>query len=512
IWFRKGLRLHDNLALIDATRGASHLIPLVVIDPFLVHPDRCGARPLQFFLECLEDLDQSLRQLHASRLVVLTGDPVEVIPRVAQDWRVSKLCYEMDTGRYGSIRDAKIAAALATTSTRVHAFPGHTLYAADDVRAAYGPSYPIQCADFRKRTAHLVVGAPLSAPVSVPPLPANHDNFILDRSSIPTLADLGFHEILEPIALVGGESHALRRLDAAFADEEHIRTYSKQDTSPLAVDPASSSSLSPFIARGSLSIRLVYSKLMGILARGSPPQPPHLEPPRSFLGQLLWREFHYACSYLTPNYYSVENNPLCPQALTWSQDETKLQAWARGRTGYPWIDAAMRQLRAEGWIHNHARNAVACFLTRGDLWIDWRLGRDLFEKLLVDADPALNNGGWLWQSGSVYLPRNFSAQHPATYPKKFADSGHGAYIRRYVPALAKMPAKYIYEPWKASMDVQVAAGCILGRDYPHRLVIHESESRVLFERMNAALTASAPPKTNKKTHKQPSRLKMTKQA
>ncbi|KAF0709229.1 hypothetical protein As57867_006027, partial [Aphanomyces stellatus] len=490
IWFRKGLRLHDNLALIDATRGASHLIPLVVIDPFLVHPDRCGARPLQFFLECLEDLDQSLRQLHASRLVVLTGDPVEVIPRVAQDWRVSKLCYEMDTGRYGSIRDAKVTAALASTSTQLQAFPGHTLYAADDVRAAYGPTaYPQKYEDFLKRTSHLVVGDPVPAPPSIPPLPTTLVIPTVPDHPIPTLSELGFPDVhLPPIDLVGGESHALAMLDASMAKKAWVRNFAKPETSPFS-PPASTTRLSPYLSRGCLSARLFYSRLQAVLQPDDTQQSKkpnaYTKPPVSLLGQLLWREFYYACSYLTPNYYSMEGNPVCRQ-IPWSQDETKLQAWTHGRTGYPWIDAAMTQLRQEGWIHHLARHAVACFLTRGDLWIDWRLGRDVFDKLLLDTDPALNNGNWLWLSASAYFHQYFRVYGPVSFAKKYKHGAGAAYVQRHLPILRKLPEKYVLEPWKAPLAVQKAAGCVVGQDYPERIVDHDVESKQLIERMAAA--------------------------
>ncbi|KAG9399530.1 (6-4)DNA photolyase [Aphanomyces cochlioides] len=479
VWFRKGLRLHDNRALLEAIRNASFLIPLVVIDPFLVNPTRCGARPLQFFLECLQDLDRSLREKN-SRLVVLTGDPFDIIPRYAQKWNVSKIFCETDTGRYGTVRDANVATALAARSIQLVSYSGHTLYLSHDVRLAYGNRYPQRYEEFRQRVANIVIDDPRPSPEVLPPLPS-----VLPDSDacIPTLKGLGFDEELKPTALVGGETYALERLVKVMADEDNIRMYSKQDTSPLDFEPAS----------GTWSVAIHCPRLS--LSRE------HTEPPRSLLGQLLWREFHYAASYLTPNIYEMDGNPMC-KPIEWRKEPEELfQAWTDERTGYPFIDAAMIQLKQEGWIHNAARNAVACFLTRGDLWIDWRLGRDLFEKYLIDSDTALNNGGWLWQSGSAYLPNHFTPQNPITYAKKF-NPDDGAYVRRYIPALKNMPTQFIYEPWKASRHVQRKAGCIIGQDYPERIVIHEVESRVLTERMAAYHQKAKSSQSSSRSHGQ----------
>ncbi|KAH9122591.1 hypothetical protein AeMF1_006178 [Aphanomyces euteiches] len=460
VWFRKCLRLHDNRALVEAIRVSNFVIPLVVIDPFLVHPSRCGARPLQFFLDSLHDLDRSLRRLN-SRLVVLTGDPVHVIPHYAQLWNVSTIFHESDTGRYGSVRDANVASALAATSIQLRSFHGHTLYSSDDVRAAYGADIPQSYQEFRNRVAQVEIEEPLPSPDALPPVPPSLQDF---NASIPSLRDLGFDEEVKPTALLGGESHALARMSSILADEEAIRTYSKPKTSPLDFDPPSGTCFSPYLARGCLSVRLVRSKVIDILSRGSK----QMKPPQSLLGQLLCREFYYACSYLTPNFYDMPGNPMCKQ-VEWRQDhaaDVYFQAWAEGKTGFPWIDAVMNQLKTEGWIHNHARNAVACFLTKGDLWVDWRRGRDLFEKYLIDSDSALNNGGWLWHSGSGYVPKNFIPPNPASYAKKFRKDD-GAFIRRYL----------------APLDVQREAGCVVGVDYPERIVNHEVESKVLLERM-----------------------------
>lgn len=139
-----------------------------------------------------------------------------------------------------------------------------------------------------------------------------------------------------------------------------------------------------------MSSRLFAAKLRAVYAAA---KGKHSAPPVSLMGQLLWREFYYAAALGTPNFGKMVGNPVCRQ-IPWAADAQLLTAWEEGRTGYPWIDAAMTQLRQQGWIHHLARHAVACFLTRGDLWQSWERGAEVFDRLLLDADPALNNGNW----------------------------------------------------------------------------------------------------------------------
>ena len=177
---------------------------------------------------------------------------------------------------------------------------------------------------------------------------------------------------------------------------------------------------------------------------------------------------------------------MCRQ-IPWSNDPSFLAAWEEGRTGYPWIDAIMTQLRTEGWMHHLARHSVACFLTRGDLWCSWEAGKDVFDKLLIDADWAINSGNWMWLSASAFFSQYFRVYSPITFGKQYDKNGD--YIRKYIPALKDMPAKYIYEPWTAPKAVQEKANCIIGKDYPLPIVDHAVVSKANMEKMKAAYAA-----------------------
>lgn len=221
----------------------------------------------------------------------------------------------------------------------------------------------------------------------------------------------------------------------------------------------------------------------------------HTEPPMSLEGQVLWREFYYCVGTGTPNYDVMVGNPICLQA-NWrlegrhplESDEAvareQLQCWKESRTGYPWIDAIMVQLKEEGWIHHLARHAVACFLTRGDLYITWERGAQHFEDMLVDEDYYLNNGNWMWLSASAFFHQYFRVYSPVAFGKGYDKEGD--YVRNYLPVLKDMPKKYIFEPWTAPLDVQKKAKCVIGVDYPHPIVDHKVISKENITKMKGA--------------------------
>jgi len=175
-----------------------------------------------------------------------------------------------------------------------------------------------------------------------------------------------------------------------------------------------------------------------------------------------------------------------------------LAAWSEARTGYPYIDAIMTQLRREGWIHHLARHSVACFLTRGDLWQSWEKGQQVFEELLLDADWSLNAGNWMWLSASAFFHQFFRVYSPVAFGKK--TDKEGDYIKKYLPILKKYPSNYIYEPWKAPLSVQKAAGCIIGTDYPRPIVDHDVVSKENISKMKAAYDANKAGKEDTKSN------------
>ncbi|XP_018586695.2 cryptochrome circadian regulator 5 [Scleropages formosus] len=479
-WFRKGLRLHDNPALQAALRDCAELYPVFVLDPWFPKNARVGITRWRFLIGALADLDCSLRRLN-SRLFVVRGKPEEVFPRLFQKWKVTRLTFEVDTEPYALQRDKNIASLAAEHQVEVIQEVSHTLYDTERIILENNGKAPLTFK--RMQTLINTVGAP-KRPCPPPTLqdmidictPSSEDHE--EAYGVPSLAELGFDSLnAGPELYPGGEQEALRRLEEHMSRTGWVCAFEKPQTSPNALTP-STTVLSPYLKFGCLSARTFWWRLDDVY-RGRK----HSEPPVSLHGQLLWREFFYTTSVGIPNFDCMVGNPVCVQ-VDWETNPEYLAAWREGRTGFPFIDAIMTQLRQEGWIHHLARHAVACFLTRGDLWISWEEGMKVFEELLLDADWALNAGNWQWLSASAFFQQYFRVYSPVAFGKK--TDKNGDYIRKYLPILKKFPAEYIYEPWKSPRSLQERAGCIVGKDYPKPIVEHEVISKKNIQRMKMA--------------------------
>eukprot|EP00443_Scrippsiella_acuminata_P038099 CAMPEP_0115314580 /NCGR_PEP_ID=MMETSP0270-20121206/77110_1 /TAXON_ID=71861 /ORGANISM="Scrippsiella trochoidea, Strain CCMP3099" /LENGTH=357 /DNA_ID=CAMNT_0002733819 /DNA_START=34 /DNA_END=1104 /DNA_ORIENTATION=- len=326
---------------------------------------------------------------------------------------------------------------------------------------------------------------PLPVPSKVPPLPKGVGNY-----PAPTLKAMGYKESPTEAAskaFPGGETAGLARMAARLKDAAYIRSFEKPKTRSTAFDPPSTTALSPYLKFGCVSARRFYHGLRQAIGGQK-----HSQPPGSLKGQLFFREMAYLQGLTIPNFDKQSGNPACKQ-IPWSKEPKLLKAWEEGRTGFPFIDAAMRQLKELGWLHHLARHAVACFLTRGDLWVSWEEGRDVFDRLLLDSDWAINNMNWLALAGvASWSPPFFRVYHPV--PKMDSalnvQDPEGKYIRQYVPELRKMPSKYIYAPWTAPIEVQKEAKCVVGKDYPKPLVDHEHASKANIARFKKALSSA----------------------
>ncbi|KAI1237911.1 hypothetical protein IHE44_0014003 [Lamprotornis superbus] len=296
----------------------------------------------------------------------------------------------------------------------------------------------------------------------------NHD----DVYGVPSLEEL---DGLAPAVWQGGETEALARLDKHLERKAWVANYERPRMNANSL-LASPTGLSPYLRFGCLSCRLFYYRLWELYKKVKR----NSTPPLSLYGQLLWREFFYTAATNNPKFDRMEGNPICIQ-IPWDRNPEALAKWAEGKTGFPWIDAIMTQLRQEGWIHHLARHAVACFLTRGDLWISWESGVRVFDELLLDADFSVNAGSWMWLSCSAFFQQFFHCYCPVGFGRRTDPSGD--YVKRYLPKLKGFPSRYIYEPWNAPESVQKAAKCIIGVDYPKPMVNHAETSRLNIERM-----------------------------
>ncbi|XP_031630019.1 cryptochrome-2 [Contarinia nasturtii] len=488
-WFRKGLRIHDNPALIAAIDAVQKnkdyvLRPIYILDPEWTQFWRMSANKWRFLHQSLVQLDENLKTLN-TRLYVIRGTPKEEFPRLFKEWNVTLMTFEAEIEPFNQRRDALVKVNADKCNVKLEEFHSHTIYNPYYVLQSNNNEVIMRYQSFVSLVERINVQPALEITdkhkMKLEHRPPKDTKEKANAScyDLPELNELPMDEsTLGPNKFPGGENEALDRMEKMLSRKEWICDFEKPKTSPNSIEP-STTVLSPYFSFGCLSSRLFYHKLKAILSK----KEKHTQPPVSLMGQLMWREFYYAAAAAGPNFDKMVGNKICRQ-IPWKFDQELLDAWAHGKTGYPFIDAIMRQLRTEGWIHHLARHAVACFLTRGDLWISWEQGQHVFEELLLDADWALNAGNWMWLSASAFFYQYFRVYSPVAFGKKTDPFGN--YIRKYCPELKEYPSQFIYEPWKATVGEQRRFHCEIGKDYPKRIVIHEVAQDLNKGRMKRA--------------------------
>ncbi|HYP47601.1 MAG TPA: deoxyribodipyrimidine photo-lyase [Thermoleophilaceae bacterium] len=445
LWFTKDLRLHDLPALHAALANHELVVPVFCLDERLLHGRHRSGPRTQFMLECLEDLNGSLGE-RGSGLVVRYGRPEQELASLAAQIGADEVYASADVGPFARSRLGRVADALASAGATLRARPGVNVL--DDVAAPLtgsGEPYKVFSPFYRNwlRQPRREV---LAAPAALPALPAG-----LDQGAVPTLAELGLEqEVTDPLR--GGERRARERLER-FLREGVWEYRSNHD----ALGSDKTSRLSPYFHFGCLAPREAEARL------------PAGEGPEAFRRQLCWRDFYHHVLRHFPRNATEEFQERYRGSIDWGHADEQFVAWTEGRTGFPLVDAGMRQLRHEGWMHNRARLVVGSFLTK-DLGVDWRLGERWFMRLLVDGDEANNNGNWQWIAsvGVDPQPAFRRIYNPARHMERF--DPRGAYVRRYVPELRGVPHEYLAEPWTMPAELQEASGCVIGRDYPAPIV------------------------------------------
>lgn len=446
VWFRgKDLRLADHGPLMEAVR-AGEVLPLFVLDPFFFAPERAKDLPhrMQLLLEGIAELDQALRA-RGSRLLMAKGRSVEVVPDLAHRWQVDRVLAHRWSEPFGVERDRRVVQGLGSIPFEV--FEGETLLPPGSLRTGQGGPFRVFTPFAQAFAREGDPGRPLPAPSSLPPVPALEGADAL----LPGLGDLGLAR--NPNLLPGGEGAARDRLAdfCAGAREAYDRDRDRMDL-------PGTSRLSQDLHFGFLSARQVWHAAPG-----------PGEGPRAFRNELLWREFAHHLLAEEPRLLK-EPFRRSFRGFPWRQDAAAWKAWCEGRTGYPVVDAAARQLLSEGFVHNRARMVSASFLTK-HLLLDYRLGEAHYLRWLADGDWACNNLGWQWSAGcGVDAQPWFRVFNPVTQGRKFDPEGD--YVRRWVPELAALPDRWIHAPWEAPGAVLEDAGIRLGRTYPEPLVDH----------------------------------------
>jgi deoxyribodipyrimidine photo-lyase len=461
VWFRRDLRLHDHPALRAAVAASERVVPMFCFDPRLLEGSHASGPRTQFMLECLAALDAGLRD-RGSGLVVRHGHPERELLALTRELDVRTVHLSADVGGFARGRDGRIVRALREAGIEAVLHPGtFAVDNLDQVRTGAGTPYTVFTPFYRSWLAQPRRElAP--TPRSLPPLPSR-----LRQGTLPRLEDLGLRqEVRDPAP--GGEPVArkamsafLHRALADYADgrdELHGKHVSR---------------LSPYLHFGCLSSRELEHRLPA--GKGA----------EAYRRQLCWRDFYGYVLRHFPDNARTEYQQRYRGKLDWSEDKERFDAWCQGRTGFPLVDAGMRQLRREGWIHNRARLVVGSFLTK-DLGIDWRWGERWFMRLLIDGDQASNNGNWQWIASVGVDPQPVFRRifNPARQQARF--DADGAYVRRYVPELHEVPADFLAEPWTMPAELQRTLGCVIGQDYPEPVVDHAAARRQALERYAAA--------------------------
>jgi len=464
VWFRRDLRVHDHPALQAALERHEEVVPVFCLDDrLLAGRHRSGSRT-QFMLECLHDLDRALAQ-RGGRLVVRHGPPDLQLLDLAREVGAQAVHHTYDVSPFARRRAEAVYRALRGVGVEVHGHPGLTV--ADDVRAiatAQGQPYSVFTPFYRAWLAQPrrpVLGAPRRLG-----LPG------VDPGQVPSLASLGLEqEVHDP--MVGGETAGRRRLDAFLRSQVH-RYADAHD----ALGEDRTSRLSPYLRFGCVSPRAIENRL----TEG--------DGQTAFRRQLAWRDFYAQVLFHHPENAFSEFQARYRGTLEYREDEPAFEAWRYGRTGFPLVDAGMRQLLREGWMHNRARLVVGSFLTK-DLGIDWRRGERWFMRLLIDGDEANNNGNWQWIAsvGTDPQPVFRRIYNPALHMERHDPEGR--YVRRHVPELGNVPDVYLREPWTMPEEVQRTVGCRIGVDYPAPLLDRSSARERALDRYRTAAARGA---------------------
>jgi len=452
-WIRRDLRLSDNQALAAALTHSEQVVPVFILDPGLLNSAYNSQVREAFLVAGLRLLEAELRQ-RGSGLIIRQGDPLDALRLLRDETGAAAIFAEADFSPYARRRDARIGQTLPLTLT-----PGVTVQAPEKLHKPDGAPYTVFTPFSRMSRSLPFPGCPIPAPEWLPALPAVTSLGIPPTPSHP--ADSLF---------TAGEVEAQRRLDAFAA--ETINHYA---VGRDRLDLDGTSGLSPYLRLGMLSAR--QAAWAAREAEALADNPVARKGAEIWLNELIWREFYTAMLYYFPHVRRTAFRPAL-RNIPWQNDPQAFAAWTEGQTGYPVVDAAMRQLNAIGWMHNRARMIAASFLTK-DLLIDWRLGERCFMQRLLDGDPAANNGGWQWIAGTgTDAAPYFRVFNPSLQGKKF--DPHGVYVRRWVPELAAVPQAYIHKPWDMPSEVQRQLGVVIGKDYPAPMVDHAfARQRVL---------------------------------
>ncbi len=463
VWIRRSLREKDNTALIRAAEEHRKVIPFYIIDQNYFETQKPGYPRVKFWRDSLNELKQELLRHKSKDLVIRSGKPLNEIENLINETEADALYFNRDYTPYSRKRDKKI---IEETDIPVKTFKDHVMFEKEEILT--NEETPYKVFSYYKRKW-------FNKEKRRPEKPGDYTVPVLDSHPIPTLNELG---IQKPDGLEevweGGRENGLERLEKF---KNQIGAYKTERDYPA---KDATSKLSPHIKFGTISVREIYWESERTRRDQA------AEGIETWQEELAWRDFYYQLLWHNPR---TVQEPFLEQYedMGWRSKEEAGEDWERfikGETGYPFVDAGMRQLRKTGWMHNRLRMVVTSFACK-DLWLDWRDLHDYYKKMFVDADIASMIGGiqWAYSIGTDAQPY-FRVFNPTSQGKKYDPDGE--YIKKWVPELENVPDSYLHRPWRMPSYVQQNAGVNIGEDYPEPIVDHDKKRKEAVKKFEQA--------------------------
>ncbi|HEY9761553.1 MAG TPA: FAD-binding domain-containing protein [Trichocoleus sp.] len=467
-WHRRDLRISDNLGLATAREQSPKVIGVFCLDPGILQSDDMAAVRVTYMIGCLQALKARYAEA-GSRLIVLKGDPRQKIPALATALRAKAVFWNRDVEPYSRERDTVVAQALKEKGIEIRTtFWDQLLHGPGEIVSGSKTPYTVYT-PFWKNWIKQPKAEPASTLAGAEDLTAAEQILAegVGAIALPTAKDLGFVWD-NPLLLDPGEQAAQERLEY-FCEGNLIDEYEDQRNFP-AVE--GTSHLSAALKFGAIGVRTVWAAVTEAFERARSDET--RSNVQTWQQELAWREFYQHALYHFPE---LTQGPYRDQLkdFPWDNNEDHFQAWCEGRTGYPIVDAAMRQMNEIGWMHNRCRMIVASFLTK-DLIINWQLGEKYFAQRLYDWDLSANNGGWQWSASSGMDPKPLRIFNPASQAQKFDPDGE--YIRQWLPEIRHLDTELL-------VTGKIPRGECDRAGYPTPIVDHKKQQAIFKDRYAA---------------------------
>lgn len=425
-WHRRDLRISDNIGLATAYQQTQKIVGVFCLDPIILNGDAIAPARVTYMIGCLQDLQKRYQEM-GSQLLIIKDEPSQAIPKLAETLQAQAVFFNLDVEPYAKERDKRVTESLQEKGIKFRNFWDQLLHAPNDILTQSSKVYTIYT-PFWKNWIQQKKASPTPKIEKLQGLTEKELELAIKAGTInlPTAKDLGF--VWEnPLLLEPGEQSALERLDE-FCDRA-ISEYQEQRNYPSI---EGTSQLSAALKFGAIGIRTVWQTANQAYENSRSDEVTNSI--KTWQQELAWREFYQHCMYFFPELATGAYREEFKE-FPWENNEEHFQAWCEGKTGYPIVDAAMRQMNEIGWMHNRCRMIVASFLTK-DLIINWQLGEKYFMQKLFDGDLSANNGGWQWSASSGMDPKPLRIFNPSSQAQKFDPEGE--YIRQWLPELSSL--------------------------------------------------------------------------